>query len=261
MFYEIGIAGTGRVATTLSRALKAANHTVNVVYGRDLTKAKAVAKAVDADATNSPDLSSYGCDIVLLCVRDDAIAYLVSKLNLPAGCLCCHLSGSTPMNILLRHSPHGVFYPLQSFTKDTPTSLEDTPIYLEGSDEESLRMLAQLAGSLYAIPRRANSQTRRHLHLCAVMANNFCHHILDLCRGRMEEQSLRFEDLHLLMKHTLQRAFETSTEGMQTGPAARGDEGIINKHMKLLENDPQMQKIYQAMSESIKQPRYKDVKE
>jgi len=42
---------------------------------------------------------------------------------------------------------------------------------------------------------------------------------------------------------------------MQTGPAARGDEAVIQKHLQLLDDAPQLKNIYTLMTQSIQQSR------
>ena len=243
------------MAGVLSKALKKAGHTISVVYGRDIQKAKQLAREVGAPhATDKPNFRPHDCEILMLCVRDEALGGLSSQILLPKRCLWCHLSGSSSMGVLKKHLPCGVFYPLQTFTEGIPTPLEDVPIYLEGSNEESLSTLAQLAASLRALPRTANEQQRLHLHLCAVMASNFPQYLWARCRKWMEQQSLPFEDLRLLAEHTLRKIFENSEKDTQTGPAARGDKAIVGKHLALLEKTD-LQEAYRTLSRSIEQNR------
>ena len=54
-----------------------------------------------------------------------------------------------------------------------------------------------------------------------------------------------------LIEETEKKAHVLSPREAQTGPAVRYDEKIINKHLELLSNEPQMQEIYQLISKSI----------
>jgi hypothetical protein len=38
---------------------------------------------------------------------------------------------------------------------------------------------------------------------------------------------------------------------MQTGPASRGDQETVEAHIELLKNNPEMQNLYQQLSQSI----------
>ena len=49
----------------------------------------------------------------------------------------------------------------------------------------------------------------------------------------------------------LQNLQEYSPAEIQTGPAARGDSKTINQHLYLLSGEPEWQKLYEALTNSI----------
>ena len=67
------------------------------------------------------------------------------------------------------------------------------------------------------------------------------------------ENNLDAALLQPLLEKTFLRLKHHLAEDMQTGPAVRNDNTIIEKHLKLLEEYPAWQKIYSFVSESIKE--------
>jgi predicted short-subunit dehydrogenase-like oxidoreductase (DUF2520 family) len=57
--------------------------------------------------------------------------------------------------------------------------------------------------------------------------------------------------LHPLMEETIAKAIQDSPARMQTGPALRGDQATIDSHIRLLENHPELQQMYQSISKDI----------
>ena len=58
-----------------------------------------------------------------------------------------------------------------------------------------------------------------------------------------------------LIEETVHRMHYYDPAVMQTGPAARGDERTIAKHVAMLENEPALKKIYTLITESIRSNR------
>ena len=54
------------------------------------------------------------------------------------------------------------------------------------------------------------------------------------------------------IKETVRKVTKVSPADAQTGPAARGDKGIIDKHLSVIDNETD-RAIYKLLSESIMQ--------
>ena len=98
---------------------------------------------------------------------------------------------------------------------------------------------------------QVNDNQRAVLHVAAVFANNFTNHCFALAEKILEEADLPFEMLHPLMEETLAKALQDSPAKMQTGPAMRGDEETIRRHLSLLSQHPEWQALYANLSQSI----------
>ena len=55
-----------------------------------------------------------------------------------------------------------------------------------------------------------------------------------------------------LIRETANKVEELTPHDAQTGPARRGDEVIVNRHLDLLKDDSRLLQIYQILTDSIK---------
>ena len=100
-----------------------------------------------------------------------------------------------------------------------------------------------------------SSEERRILHVSAVFACNFTNHLLTISKRILDAEHLEFDLLKPLIRETIRKALEAPDPAVvQTGPARRGDQQIIEKHLDYLERYPAWQGIYEILSESIKPP-------
>ena len=82
--------------------------------------------------------------------------------------IVAHTSGTTGIEVFENAGyRHGVFYPLQTFTKRVPLRYDVIPVYVEGCDEETENRLARLAGVISQNVRHADSGKRRALHVAS----------------------------------------------------------------------------------------------
>ena len=93
----------------------------------------------DVEVTN--DLSQLkSADVYILAVSDDAIEGLSSKLPFENR-LVVHTSGSVGIYDLDKKLRRGVFYPLQTFSKDADIDFKDVPICIEVIDKKDVKLL------------------------------------------------------------------------------------------------------------------------
>lgn len=184
--------------------------------------------------------------ITIIAVSDDAIAEVSSKIK---NDFVVHTSGSVSINDLKNEHRKGVFYMLQTFSKDKKVNFSEVPFCLEAENEKDyllLETLAKLVGKkIYPI----NSEQRKILHVSAVFVNNFTNHLYKIGNDICKEHNVPFEILQPLIKETALKIQELSPEKAQTGPAIRKDKKTIKNHLNLL--DKNQQKIYKILTKSI----------
>ncbi len=253
---KITIIGAGKVGSHLARKLHEVGNDIVQVFSRDLQKAKVLAHDVKADFTNDLDKINDRADLYLLAVPDDAIKNIASHFSqhIFKDKLIAHTSGSTPITVLsgqnVKHC--GVFYPLQSFSLGKKPDFSQIPICLDAlkpEDMEMLKILAlQLSPKVYAV----NDQQRAVLHVAAVFANNFTNYLFHISHQLLEKEQLPFELLLPLIQETVNKLGTGTPASMQTGPAIRGDEETIQRHLQFLEKYPNYKEIYELLNLHIK---------
>jgi predicted short-subunit dehydrogenase-like oxidoreductase (DUF2520 family) len=97
----------------------------------------------------------------------------------------------------------------------------------------------------------ADSNRRAGIHLAAVFANNFTNHLYAIANELLKSENLPLDVLFPIMQETLNKLENLSPQEAQTGPAIRGDQEVIKKHLEMLRLHPEYQKIYSFVSESI----------
>jgi predicted short-subunit dehydrogenase-like oxidoreductase (DUF2520 family) len=252
-FMKIVIIGSGNVAAVLGRKFKAAGHAIVQVYSRNAAAATELAYEWDTKSTNYKILINKEADVYLIAVSDNAIVDVLEELRLP-GKIVAHTAASVPKEILKTVTDHyGVFYPLQSLRKEM-TSLPDTPVFFDGSDDKTKKILEELAHSIAAEKVvEAGDHARLKLHIAAVIVSNFVNHLYKLAEEYCAAEGLDFKQLLPLIEETAERLNETPAKEAQTGPAIRHDSETIHKHLDLLKNHPRLKNIYVLMTESIQQ--------
>jgi len=111
--------------------------------------------------------------------------------------------------------------------------------------------LVQLAKSISPIVHILTDEQRAHLHLSAVFVNNFTNYLQHIGTNILSKQKLPYSLLRPLLGETIRKLDRMPPHEAQTGPAIRGDQQTIQKHLKLLEGKREWQKIYQVLSEGI----------
>ncbi|AOW16441.1 hypothetical protein LPB03_02695 [Polaribacter vadi] len=184
--------------------------------------------------------------ITIIAVSDDAIAEVSSKIK---NDFVVHTSGSVAMNDLKNSHRKGVFYMLQTFSKDKKVDFNEIPFCLEAENKEDYQLLEFLAKSIGQKIYTISSEQRKTLHVAAVFVNNFTNHLFKIGNDICNTNNVPFEILQPLIKETVLKIEKLSPKDAQTGPAIRNDKKTIKNHLNLL--DKNQQKIYKILTKSI----------
>lgn len=245
------LVGAGNLATSLGLALAAAGTPPVAVWSRTLKAAEELGAKVGCPAfCNINELPA--ARVVIISVADDAIEDVARAVveRFPRA-LVAHTAGSVPMDVLKRAGAtnYGVFYPMQTFTKQRAADFTKLTIFVEGSDEESLTSLETLALQLTANVKRATSEQRKYLHIAAVFACNFANAAYCMAAELLETNALPFEAMLPLIDETAEKVHKIAPVDAQTGPARRGDKVVTNSHLSML--DGRLKEIYALVSDYI----------
>lgn len=212
-----------------------------------LYKAFSKVDALVVSKINSRNLTDIpNADVTIIAVSDDAIAYVSSKIQ---NSFVVHTSGSVAMTSLNNKSRKGVFYMLQTFSKNKAIDFSEVPFCLETENEKDYSLLESLANLIGKKTYPINSQQRKALHIAAVFVNNFTNHMYKTGSDICAENNVPFAILQPLIKETAAKIETLSPTTAQTGPAIRNDQETVNKHLALL--NEQQQEIYTTITKSI----------
>lgn len=241
---HIGIVGSGNVANHLAKGFKEQGINIQWISSRNQNTGEQLAQMIDCEYCQNVPKESV--DLILLCVNDDEIYPLIASIDNPSP--IAYTSGTKALQIDLSKEI-GVFYPLQTFTKDREVNLFEVPFFIEATDTHFAQSLFDLAWKLSRKVQFANSEDRLHLHLAAVILNNFTNHLVHLSQKYLQEHQLDWEYLKPLLKETVNKLMNESPYDAQTGPARRNDTETVNRHINLLEEP--LKSIYSSISQSI----------
>jgi len=243
----INIIGFGNVAQHLANALmKLPQYKIKQIAVRRLSN-------IDIALRNTYNFVTINelerADITLISVTDGAIEQVSNQIPY-ANELVVHTSGTTTMEILNSKNRKGVFYPLQTFSKNKELNFKEVPLCLEtenGADLESLKDLAQvLSNNVFEI----SSEQRKSLHVAAVFVSNFTNHMYTIGSEVCKANNIPFEILQPLIAETADKIKYLSPKDAQTGPAIRFDSKTIQKHEEFLTNN-NYKNLYKLITESI----------
>ena len=198
------------------------------------------------------DLQSLAeADLYIIAVSDVAIANIATQLPFKNR-LVVHTSGGVTLNTLDDNNRKGVFYPLQTFSKNKEVDFKTIPICIESENATDYQLLEKVAKSISDKIFAINSEQRKALHVAAVFVNNFTNHLYQVGQEICQENQVPFEILIPLITETAQKITLLSPLEAQTGPAKRNDTATIAAHEVFLTNKNQL-KIYQTLTQSIQE--------
>ncbi|MDR2449121.1 MAG: DUF2520 domain-containing protein [Prevotellaceae bacterium] len=243
----ISFIGSGHVATHLAKAFFACGHVVVDICSHTPGHAQQLAAQVNAHTAHHIS-SLRPADVYIIAVDDHAIPQVAQQL-LPMQSLVLHTAGSVDLSALQKFPNHGVLYPLQTLNRERETDFRMVPFFIEANIRKNYNIINRLAKSLSGNVKELDSETRARLHLAAVFAGNFVNSLLGMA---CDIAGAQFEYLKPLVEETVKKAFAANHPAeVQTGPARRGDEVSINKHIKSLSLQPGWQTIYRLLTENI----------
>ena len=228
---KVVLIGRGRLATNLLAALQQAGHEVVSINSRTLE-----GLPLEADA-------------FIVAVKDSALEEVVRRATKGREQqLFLHTAGSMPMSLFEGHtSRYGVFYPMQTFSKERLVDFAEIPIFIEGADPAIRPLAESISRRVYEL----STEARKYLHLSAVFACNFVNHCYALSAELLEQHGLPFDVMLPLIDETARKVHELHPHDAQTGPAVRYDENVIRMQSALLADNPELQQIYELLSLDI----------
>ncbi len=185
-------------------------------------------------------------DLVLLCVPDQAIAEVATRL--PPGPWVAHVSGATPLSSLAPHVRRFGLHPLQTFTRSRGSEQIDGAWAAVTSETDEARARAWWLADRLGLRAFDLRDDRRVLyHAGAAMASNFLVTLYRSASLLVEHAGVPPEALIPLMRRTIENGFDL------TGPIARGDWSTVDAHLAAIHAEvPDLEPLYRALAQATR---------
>jgi len=244
---KVVVIGSGNVAQHVIIAFKkAVGMELVQVFARDKNS---LSHLLYTDVITSDYSQLITADLYIIAVSDYAIVDVSSRLQL-ADKLVVHTSGSVAMEALNDKNRKGVFYPLQTFSKNKDIDFNKVPICLEAQNTTDLELLKKVARTISENVYEIDSNQRKSLHVAAVFVSNFVNYMYQIGSEICTQNEVPFEILKPLIIETANKVMTLSPTEAQTGPAKRDDTQTINSHLNFL-SDENQKEIYKLLTKSI----------
>ena len=251
MSYRVVFIGAGNLATRLAPELKRKGCIIEQIYSRTFKSANQLAVRLRTHYTTTPCEIMPDADIYFIALKDSAWEEVLPYAAF-GNSLVVHCSGGMPMASLVKYAKNtGVFYPLQTFSKNIPVKFDQIPVFIEANSKENENKLLEIAGKISGKVTVMDSESRLYLHVSAIFACNFVNHFYTIASDILKKKDISFKVLHPLILETAKKIQDADPAAVQTGPAVRFDRNIISAHLNALKSFPEFREIYKNMSDSI----------
>ncbi len=263
----IAIVGAGNLGTALTFALRDAGYTIEEIIARQdtasLTRARKLAALVSGYRSNSvvvssvrkPTLSSH---VVWLCVPDREIAGCAETLARDSdwhGKIALHSSGALSSLELAalkkKGAAVGSVHPLMTFVRNVRPSLQGVPFGLEG-DPVAIRVARRIVHDLGGEPFPLTRAHKPAYHAWGGFTSPLL--VAALVTGEQVAmqagmtQALARRRMYKIVQRTVANYFEKGPAQAFSGPIIRGDAATVQKHLKVLNELPEVKQVYLALA-------------
>jgi predicted short-subunit dehydrogenase-like oxidoreductase (DUF2520 family) len=255
--------GAGPVATALAGALRLGGVPVLGLWARRPAQARAAGSSAGVAAFSSapPDLL-LETQVVILAVRDHAIAEVAAML-LGTGLMgkrhvLLHCAGAASARELLggvaeRVAGVGTLHPLSAISdgKLAMRALRGTVFGVEG-DEAGRAAAGKLVAALGGVVLALDSNQMAAYHAAAALASNYLVATIDAAAAALASAGVAPEQaaraLIPLAEGALRNIAAQGTTSGLTGPVRRGEVETVRRHLKTLQDKPELAEIYRVLA-------------
>ena len=253
--HKVVIIGCGNLAWHLAAEFTRLNFDVEVVNHRPNKELDKFRKKFKCKIYHALSLIPTNAAFYFICVRDETISSVSKRIKSSnPNAVVLHCSGSMPLASLAGNSSHkGVFYPVQTFSKEYSINWKEVPILIETTTASTSKVVTDLAKLFSNKVEKTSGEFRLKVHLAAVLVNNFSNALYAAAAHLLIQkgEAAKVDLLLPLIRQTVKKLDVMTPIKAQTGPAKRGDQVVLRKHIRLLKGEPELQKIYKALSALI----------
>ena len=240
---RLGIVGGGRAAWAFGAAWKRIGWPLSGVWLRDESHSH-ITELLQAPRVDLDDLARDS-ELLLIAVSDRAIPAVADAIP-ESEALIFHASGA-----LLSMRGGFSLHPLKSLPPvGTPSDLEGTLLVFEGEHRRTAKLIAAAVGARFA---EVAPEQKALYHAAAVFGSNYVAAVLDISEQLMRRAGV--DDPREALVALAQSAIENwraHTDAKRfTGPAARGDSEVMQRHLDALRGDPRLAEVYESLAAQI----------
>ncbi|HZA78311.1 MAG TPA: Rossmann-like and DUF2520 domain-containing protein [Acidimicrobiales bacterium] len=234
---RLRIVGPGRAGTSLSRALANAGWEVTPPLGRgdDLSGAAA------------------GVDLLVIGTPDDRVRGVARAVEPVPTTVVAHLAGSLGLGALAPHPRRAAIHPLVALpSPEVGAKRLFGAWFAVAGDPLAHDVVRALRGRGFEVA----DADRPTYHAAAVVASNHLVALLGQVQRLGEGVGVPFEAYLDLVRATVDNVAALGPAAALTGPAARGDEATIRRHLRSL--PPDERRAYRALAEAARRLAHED---
>ena len=253
--YSLGILGGGRAAWAYGSAWRRIGWPIDGVWLR----AESKSKLPELLAAPRKTLDALHADLLLIAVSDraiDEVAALISGGQAPSPVR----TGEAPVlhkNPIIFHASGAKasvrdgfsLHPLKALAPvGEPSDLDDALLVFEGNRRDVAESIASNIGARFAI---VSKDEKARYHAAAVFGSNYIAALLDIAQRNIGIENVR-DDLAALARSAIDNWRAHDDARRFTGPAARGDDEVIERHLLALAGDERAAEIYRLLADEIR---------
>jgi len=228
----VRVIGRGRAGRSLATALGRAGWGLGGVLGRsdDVTDAAA------------------GVDLLVIAVPDDSVAAVAQTVTPVPSTVVAHLAGSLGLDVLSPpHERVAALHPLASLpSPEVGADRLQGAWFAVAGDPLVLGVVEALEGRSFSV----SDARRAAYHAAAAIASNHLVALLGQVSRVAEGADVPFDAYLDLVRATVENVAVLGPVDALTGPAARGDDATIARHLAALPEDER--ELYTVLSDACR---------
>lgn len=235
---RLGIIGGGRAAWTFGSTWRRIGWPL---AGIALRSEAPIARLLDVPMRTAAELAKDS-ELVLVAVSDRAIGEVAASIP-QTKAIIFHPSG-------ILTSVRGGFslHPLKALPPvGEPSDLRGALLVFEGAHRDVARRIADAAGARFA---EIDPAQKVLYHAAAVFGSNYVAALLDVADKLIGVEHAR-DDIAALAASAIDNWRKHADSRRFTGPAARGELEVIERHLAALRDDAQLADLYRLLAERI----------
>jgi predicted short-subunit dehydrogenase-like oxidoreductase (DUF2520 family) len=243
--HKIAIIGAGKLAFSLTSALKKSDYDIQCVVSRKLSSAKSLSNKFSIPQySNSLKKIPAEVNVFFLTVPDGEIKDVADALSKQKSdfknCICIHFSGveniSALKSLQRKGCSTGSLHIIRPFPSKDIVDIRNSPASIETESRQAKAFLLQMCRQLKLKPHFISSEAKVFHHIAAVHSSNFLvGNLFNAFSLISSKNNLPKNILRKTTQSALDNVFKLSPAKALSGPIDRGDIYTIRKHLDALE--------------------------